>query len=449
MSALTTVLVAGGTFAAAGGLAWMRHQGPGPRRLSVADIVAEAPPALRTAVLILADRGQTNLMLSALDLGSPETGFPYVDAWDYTIHGIEVDVMMLGGQSLADWSNDEVLQQFATYLSVPRVSASSPAASWVRLQVRVHDTLAAPATAPDAVHPVASDGVGGGVDLEAVPVGITEDYDWWRLRVLYSHILLAGATGSGKGSVLWSILAGLGPAIRDGLVDVYLADPKGGMEFGRGENRLFVRFATDPASILAMLTDAVEVLSERAVKLRRAGVRKHVPTPDEPLILIIIDEAAALSAYAVREEKAEFERLFGLLLSQGRAVGVSVVAALQDPSKETMPLRQLFPVRIGLRLDEPSQVAMVHGQGARARGARCDEIATDTPGVGYVGEDGSNTFTRVRAFFVSDTDIDALIDAYAPARPAVVDLEPQDDYSDFDPDYIPGEDDETSSGVAA
>ncbi|MGY4103994.1 FtsK/SpoIIIE domain-containing protein, partial [Nocardia sp. R16R-3T] len=94
------------------------------------------------------------------------------------------------------------------------------------------------------------DVVHNGVDLEAVPVGVTEDFDTWRLRVLYSHILLAGATGSGKGSVLWSILAGIGPAIRDGLVDVRLADPKGGAEFGRGEDRLFTRFATDTATIL-------------------------------------------------------------------------------------------------------------------------------------------------------------------------------------------------------
>ncbi|NEW48367.1 hypothetical protein, partial [Nocardia cyriacigeorgica] len=48
-----------------------------------------------------------------------------------------------------------------------------------------------------------------------------------------------------------------------------------------------------------------------------------------------------------------FRRLTGLLLSQGRAAAVSVVAALQDPSKETMPNRQLFPVRAALAITEP------------------------------------------------------------------------------------------------
>lgn len=201
--------------------------------------------------------------------------------------------------------------------------------------MRVFDTLAAPATAPGVVD--------DGVDLEAVPVGITEDFDTWRLRVLYGHILLAGATGSGKGSVLWSVLAGIGPAIRDGLVDVYMADPKGGAEFGRGENKLFVRFATDTTTILAMLREAEQTMRERLARMRAAGVRKHVPTTDEPVILIIIDEAASLSSYAERDEQQEFRRLTGLLLSQGRAAAVSVIAALQDPAKETMPNRQLFP----------------------------------------------------------------------------------------------------------
>jgi len=58
------------------------------------------------------------------------------------------------------------------------------------------------------------------------------------------HLLVAGATGSGKGGVVWSLLAGIGPAIRDGLVQVWVIDPKGGMEFASG-HALFSRFAYD------------------------------------------------------------------------------------------------------------------------------------------------------------------------------------------------------------
>lgn len=441
MSGIIGILAVGGSVVMPAGLIWLaRRDLPGTKKSkaqTVAEIVDGAEPELRTAVGILADPLQTNLMLASLGLGSAEGGFPHLERYDYTRYGLSVDLVMLGGQSLKDWSGEEKLQQFATYLAVPKVTAVSPAPSWVRLEVRVFDTLVTPATAPLVIP--------NGVDLEAVPVGVTEDADTWRLRILYSHILLAGATGSGKGSVLWSILAGLGPAIKAGLVEARLADPKGGAEFGRGENRLFTRFAVDSASILGVLAESVEEMDERLVRMRRAGVRKHVPTVEEPLILIIIDEAASLSSYAERDEREEFRRLSGLLLSKGRAAGVSVVAALQDPAKETMPNRQLFPVRIGLRLDEPTQTAMVHGQGARDRGARCDEISEHTPGVGYVGEDGSTGFVRVRAFWVDDDAADAIVEAFSPA-PVITG--PTQDYTGFDPDDL-GDEDEGEGGDAA
>ncbi|WP_280243526.1 FtsK/SpoIIIE domain-containing protein [Nocardia abscessus] len=421
---LTETLVTVGAAVVATGVMWQWRRAGAGGASTPEDHAAAAPVDLRTAVFVVTDPAQLALMWPALGLGSREVGFPNVVAATYTEFGMSLDVQMLGGQSLKDWNNDDTRDALAHYFGVPAVTVTSPDPAFVRLDLRVYDTLAETAVVP---------GPAGVVDLEAVPVGVTEDFDTWRVRVLYGHILIAGATGSGKGSVLWSIIAALGPAIKAGLVDLYLADPKGGAEFGKGENRLFVRFTTDNTTILAMLNEAVELMRERLARMRAAGLRKIIPSTDEPLILIIIDEAASLSSYATREEQQEFRRLTGLLLSQGRAAAVSVIAALQDPSKETMPNRQLFPVRVGLRLDEPTQSAMVHGQGARDRGARCDEISDRTPGVGYVGEDGTTEFIRVRAFFVSDDDIDAIVDAYSPA-PEIAG--PTEDYSGFDPDDL-------------
>ncbi|WP_330233956.1 FtsK/SpoIIIE domain-containing protein [Nocardia sp. NBC_00508] len=427
---LTAALVTASA-AVATGMMWQWRRLGADTTPKPEDHAAAGPLELRPAVLIVTSSAQLSLMWPALGLGSPQTGYPNVVSAAYTDFGMSVEVQMLGGQSLKDWSNDNTRAALAAYFAVPAVTVAPSDPGFVRLDLRVYDTLADTAALPGLASAV-------DVDLEAVPVGVTEDFDTWRVRVLYGHILLAGATGSGKGSVLWSLLAALGPAIKAGLVDVYLADPKGGAEFGKGEDRLFVRFATDNETILAMLSEAEQIMRERLVRMRRAGLRKIVPSPGEPLILIIIDEAASLSSYATREEQQEFRRLTGLLLSQGRAAAVSVIAALQDPSKETMPNRQLFPVRIGLRLDEPTQNAMVHGQGARDRGARCDEISDQTPGVGYVGEDGTTEFVRVRAFYVSDDDIDAIVDAYSPA-PEITG--PAEDYSDFDPDDLGDADD--------
>jgi hypothetical protein len=226
--------------------------------------------------------------------------------------------------------------------------------------------------------------VTGYVDLSSVPVGITDTRQWWRVPVLGHHLLIAGASGAGKGSVLWSLIAGLAPSIKTGQVRLCVIDPKGGMELGAGA-ALFSAFSHDVTEItLDVLRRLVTVMHARANRLR-GHTRLHTPTPSEPLFVVVIDEIAALTAYVTdRKVRTEIEHLLGLLLSQGRAVGISVVAAIQDPSKETLPVRQLFTVRIGLRLTEASQTAMVLGQGARDAGAECDLIADTTPGVGYV-----------------------------------------------------------------
>ena len=101
------------------------------------------------------------------------------------------------------------------------------------------------------------------------------------------------------------------------------------------------------------------------------------------------------------------------LTTQGRAVGVSVVAALQDPRKDVLPFRDLFPARVALRLTEPEQVGMVLGDGARDRGARCDRIPADPStgaGVAFVRLEADPDPVRARAGWVTDADIRDLAD---------------------------------------
>ncbi len=76
-----------------------------------------------------------------------------------------------------------------------------------------------------------------------------------------------------------------------------------------------------------------------------------------------------------------------------------------------MNIRNLFPDRIAMRLDESEQVDMVLGEGARQRGAVADLIPRDpaNPSVGsgtaYVRLGTSPQPVRVRAAYVADSDI--------------------------------------------
>ena len=129
-------------------------------------------------------------------------------------------------------------------------------------------------------------------------------------------------------------------------------------------------------------------------------------------MVVLVDEVAFLTAYqADRKLRDRILAALATLTTQGRAVGYCVVAALQDPRKEVLNIRNLFPDKIALRLDEPAQVDLVLGDGAHDRGARCEDIPADPAtgaGVGFMRLEASPDPVRVRAAFVSDADIQAM-----------------------------------------
>ena len=233
------------------------------------------------------------------------------------------------------------------------------------------------------------------------------------MRLRGTHVLVVGATGSGKGSVLWSIITQLVPGVCDGTVRLWAFDPKGGMELAAGA-AIFDRFVVGDddtttrgfeEQFARVLEDAVTVMRRRQ-RVLRGVTRLHEPSTGEPLIVVLVDELAALTGWVIdRTLKQRIGNALGLLLSQGRAVGVVVVAAVQDPRKDIVPARDLFPTRIALRLTEAEQVHLVLGPGARDRGAQCDLIPDSLPGVGFVQVDGITEPVRVRFAHVTDDHI--------------------------------------------
>jgi hypothetical protein len=253
-------------------------------------------------------------------------------------------------------------------------------------------------------------------DFTALPLGVDENGQTYLLRLFGTQVLIVGATGAGKGSVVWSIIAALAAGVRAGVVKLWAFDPKGGMEMAAGMP-LYDRFACKDFKAMAdILEEAVALMRERTDRLR-GKTRQHVPTADDPLYVLIIDELAALTAYvSERQTKDRIKAALGILLTQGRAVGFHVIAALQDPRKEVLPFRNLFPTRIGLRLSEEAEVDMVLGDGARDRGALCDRIPQSLPGVGFVVLDGDPTPTRVRFSYWDDDEITELAREYGRLR---------------------------------
>jgi DNA segregation ATPase FtsK/SpoIIIE, S-DNA-T family len=211
---------------------------------------------------------------------------------------------------------------------------------------------------------------------------------------------------------LWGLIRAMFPALQAGLVRVLAADPKlMELAYGRIIFESYGAYAADPASIVVMLEAAVADMQSRAAMF--AGVqRDHTPTRQHPFTVVMVDEVAFLTAYQPdRKLRERVMNALATLTTQGRAVGYSVVAALQDPRKDVLTIRNLFPDRIAMRLDEPEQVDMVLGDGARDRGAACELISTDPAvgaGVAFVRLEADPDPVRVRAGWVSGADIRAM-----------------------------------------
>ena len=320
-----------------------------------------------------------------------------------------VPVRLVSGQSAADFvaRADNLAHGFGAILC--RIRSASPGA--LVLEFVRRDALAA--VTPALAIPARA-------DLRALWVGRREDGLVWVIRVHGTHVLLAGATGAGKASLLWSIVRAMLPAMVAGLVRVWAADPKlMELAYGRAIFDRYGRYAATPEAIATMLEDAVAQMQARAA-IFAGKHREHTPAAEHPFIVILADEVAFLTAYLTdRPIRDRIKAALATLTTQGRAAGFSVVAALQDPRKEVMNIRNLFPDRIAMRLDEPEQVDMVLGDGARDRGALADLISTDETtgaGVAYVRLATDPDPVRVRAAWVTDADIRAMAAEYAPAE---------------------------------
>jgi S-DNA-T family DNA segregation ATPase FtsK/SpoIIIE len=313
-------------------------------------------------------------------------------SWD------EVRVRLIPGQKPEDL--DEATRALASARGVTRCQVRELKPNVVSIDFQRRNLLAAPVRCPDLT--TLSNVEGGEVDLRRVWTGRTEYGHDWHIPLAGGHTLTAGATGAGKGSVMWCPLVSIAPAIRDGWVRVSGIDPKG-MELAYGR-RIFHRYAVTGTDALTLLDELIAEMDTR--KTQFAGqVRSISISPDHPLELLEFDEIGALTKYTDRKTREAITERVALLTTQGRALGFTVRGYVQEPTKDTLPVRELFPRRICLRVSAKSHVGMVLGENAYERGAWANRIGESEAGTGYVWGEGIREPLRIRAGWVPDQTI--------------------------------------------
>ena len=218
-----------------------------------------------------------------------------------------VQVRLVSGQSAADFAEhaENLAHGFGALLCRVRTARSGA----VLLEFVRRDALAALVPAhPVPVRP----------DLKALPVGRREDGLPWLVKLHGTHVLIAGATGAGKASLLWGLIRAMFPLMQAGLVRVLAADPKlMELAFGRVIFDTYGAYAADPEAIAVMLEQAVADMQARASRF--AGVqRDHTPTIEDPFTVVLVDEVAFLTAYQPdRKRKDRIMAALATLTTQG------------------------------------------------------------------------------------------------------------------------------------
>lgn len=156
------------------------------------------------------------------------------------------------------------------------------------------------------------------------------------------HLLIAGATGSGKSVVINGIIYTLllsGPN-KAGLI---LIDPKRVELVQYKKTPHCLLYASEPHEITEALQRTVNLIEDRYRRMQRQQTRKY----DGSDIYVIIDELADL----MTTNKKQVQPLLQRIAQIGRAARVHIIAATQCPLAKVIPteIKVNFDARIALR----------------------------------------------------------------------------------------------------
>jgi DNA segregation ATPase FtsK/SpoIIIE, S-DNA-T family len=174
------------------------------------------------------------------------------------------------------------------------------------------------------------------------------------------HLLVAGATGTGKSVAINSLLTGLLMTKSPDEVKFLMIDPKMGVEMAiyNGIPHLLNPVITDSEAVINALQWAIEEMMRRYRQLKQVRVKKLTEYNKKmgylamPYIVVVVDEMADLILTSGVDVETKIQRL----AQMGRAVGIHLILATQKPTvnvitgliKSNIPGRMAFAVATGV-----------------------------------------------------------------------------------------------------
>jgi DNA segregation ATPase FtsK/SpoIIIE, S-DNA-T family len=245
------------------------------------------------------------------------------------------------------------------------------------------------------------------------------------------HLLIAGATGTGKSVFINSMLMGMLFKSTPDEMKVVLIDPKR-IELGLYEDipHLYTPVVTDPKVASNVLRNATREMERRLKLLAQRGVRnieqynrtfekaqslslfdqseetEHKPLP---YIIIVIDELADL----MMVDTTNVEESITRLAQMARAVGIHLILATQRPSVDVITglIKANFPARISFRVaSKVDSRTILDTNGAESLLGRGDMLYLPA---------GSSRIHRIHGPLVTESEIAAICDFWREQAKAI------------------------------
>ncbi len=275
-----------------------------------------------------------------------------------------------------------------------------------------------------------------GKDEMGIPLFLGKDVSGRSLTVdmcKMPHLLIAGRTGTGKSVCLNTLILSILMTRTPEEVRMLMIDPKM-VELSPYKRipHLMHPVITDMKKAEAVLAWAVDKMEERYDLLARVGVR-HLdsynklgkakvlerlemnPYDDDaesipekmPYIVIVADEMADLMMTSGKDVEAHIIRL----AQKSRAVGIHLVLATQKPTVDVITglIKSNLPARISFQVASRMDSRVVLDEGGAERLLGSGDMLYLAP--------GTSSLTRAQGTYVSDDEINSVIDFYSDIEP--------------------------------
>ena len=249
-------------------------------------------------------------------------------------------------------------------------------------------------------------------NLLAVGLGkdIMGKVKWMEINTT-PHLLVAGATGSGKSVCVNCIITSILMRTKPDQVKLVMVDPKKvELTMYNGIPHLLAPVVTDPKKASIALKNIVAEMERRYDVFERTknknikGYNKFCETnpeyPKMPYIVVIIDELADLMLVAAKEVEDSIMRI----TQMARAAGIHLIVATQRPSTDVITgvVKANIPSRISFAVSSSiDSRTILDSTGAEKLLGKGDMLFLPM---------GDNHPTRIQGAFISEEEIQKVVD---------------------------------------